>query len=144
MGARKWHVSRANHNKEVADFLAKNSHHDWAAVALFYAALHWVHSSLADEATLPRDERHPRKHTSPPGVDGRGVNQLVRDLYPGIHDEYISLFDMSRRTRYDYDELSKSLSSEAVWQLLLGQYQSVRKHCNSLNGTRTTISTQDR
>lgn len=144
MGARGWHVARADRHKEVADFLAANGHYDWAAVALFYSALQWVHSSLADESSIPRDERHPRKHSAPPGVDGRGVNQLVRDLYPNIRDQYLSLFDMSRRTRYDYDKLAVSVGNETVWKLLMTQFGDIKTHCKGLNSTRPKISTQQR
>ena len=31
MGARKWHVSRAEHHKEVANHLRDHSYFDWAA-----------------------------------------------------------------------------------------------------------------
>ena len=92
MGARKWHVARAEHHLEVGQHL-QGRYEDWAAVALAYSALHYVHSSLADEPALLKDERHPRKHTAPAGAGngGRGTNQLVRDLYPSIHVQYRSL-----------------------------------------------------
>lgn len=144
MGARHWHVARAKRHKEVADHLATHGHYDWAAVALFYAALAWVHSSLADEPDLPRDERHPRKHTAPAGVDngGRGANQLVRDCYPSIHVSYASLFDMSRRTRYDFTKLAESMNDETVWKLLMVQFNEVQTFCQGLNQTRNPLSTQ--
>lgn len=143
MGARKWHVARAKRHLEVAEFLAENEHYDWAAVALFYSAHQWVHSSLADEPELVRDERHPRKHTMPPGEGGggRGTNQLVACLYGGINVQYRSLFDMSWRTRYDWDKLANGMDDK-LWVMLKMQYNDVRKHCQSLNGTRSTISTQ--
>ena len=55
MGHRNWHLARAAHHKTVADFLALEQE-DWAAVALAYSALHYIHSSLADELTVPKDE----------------------------------------------------------------------------------------
>ena len=138
MGARSWHIARAKHHKNVADFL-EAQHPDWAAVALFYSALQYVHSSLADESGLPKDERHPRKHTSPggPGHGGRGLNQLVRDVYPSIHQQYMSLFDMSRRTRYDFEQLGAG-----TYPLLVLQWKDVERHCVALNGTRATVPTQ--
>lgn len=138
MGARGWHVARAKHHAEVAAYL-EATYADWAAVALFYSALHYVHSSLADEPSLPKDERHPRKHTAPSGAEngGRGVNQLVRDLYPGIELSYKSLFDASRRTRYDLDKLGPM----AV-PMLKRQHRDVREFCVALNGTRPPLSTQ--
>jgi hypothetical protein len=46
--------------------------------ALFCSALQNVHSPLADEPTLVKDERHPRKRSAPQGAQhgGRGLNQL--------------------------------------------------------------------
>jgi hypothetical protein len=138
MGARGWHASRAKHHKDVADFLA-TVHPDWAAVALFYSAHSHVHSSLADEPSLPKDERHPRKHTSPAGPQfgGRGTNQLVRDLYPKIHVQYMSLFEMSHRTRYDIKQLGSG-----AYPLLVLQWDDIAKFCTALNATRATVSTQ--
>jgi hypothetical protein len=138
MGARGWHASRAKHHKKVADFL-ESQYPDWAAVALFYSALSHVHSSLADEPGLPKDERHPRKHTAPPGDEhgGRGVNQLVRDLYPTIHVQYISLFEMSRRTRYDFEQLGAN-----AYPLLVRQWKDVAQFCSGRNQGRPTIPTQ--
>jgi hypothetical protein len=138
MGARAWHASRAKHHKNVADFL-EEAYPDWAAVALFYSALAHVHSSLADEPSLAKDERHPRKHTAPAGAGhgGRGLNQLVRDLYPTIHAQYMSLFEMSRRTRYDFEQLGPG-----TYPLLVVQWKGVAQFCSALNGTRSTIPTQ--
>lgn len=104
MGARTWHLERAKRNKEASDAF-ETDWPEWCVIALFYSALHYVHSSLADEPDLPKDERHPRKHTSPGGEDGRGLNQLVRDVYPEIHVQYRSLFELGHRTRYDVQQL---------------------------------------
>ncbi|SDI79850.1 hypothetical protein SAMN05444157_0211 [Frankineae bacterium MT45] len=139
MGARGWHVARADHHKRVADFL-QEEHPDWAAVALFYSAMMYIHSSLADESRLVKDERHPRKHTAKAGSEhgGRGTNQLVRDLYPNVHTQYISLFEMSRRTRYDIAQLG----GEFAYKMLLRQWADIKKHCVGLNETRAIISSQ--
>lgn len=142
MGARDWHVTRAKRHLEVAEFLAANQHFDWASVALFYSAHQWVHSLLADEPGLVRDERHPRKHTMPAGDDGRGTTQLVAALYPSIEIPYKSLFDMSWRTRYDYNKLASGLGQAQLWGLLFAQYNAIRKFSKGLSGTREKISTQ--
>lgn len=142
MGARDWHVSRAKRHLEVAEFLADSEHYDWAAVALFYSAHQWVHSSLADEPDLVRDERHPRKHTMPSGRDGRGTTQLVAALYPSIEVSYRSLFDLSWRTRYDFKHLAMGMGEAQLWKLAMSQFSDVRTFCKSLNGTRPKISTQ--
>jgi hypothetical protein len=139
MGARVWHVARAEYHKQAADFLSTDFP-DWCGVALFYSALHYVHSSLADEPDLVRDERHPRKHTSPPtpGSGGRGVNQLVQAIYPVIAEAYLSLFDLSRRTRYDVKQLG---GGNHVIPLAEMQWRAVRDHCTGLNQGRPTIHT---
>lgn len=144
MGARDWHVARARRHLEVAEFLADSGHYDWAGVALFYSAHQWVHSSLADEPALRRDERHPRKHTAPAGEDtgGRGTSQLVAALYPNISHAYRSLFDFSHRTRYDVQVLSRNMGETQLWRLLFAQFREVKQHCHALNGTRGTVSTQ--
>lgn len=138
MGAREWHVARAKHHKEVADYL-EEPYPDWFAVALFYSALQYVHSALADEPELVKDERHPRKHTAgpTPGNGGRGVNDLVRDLYPDINVQYRSLFEMSHRTRYDAKQLGEMLP-----QLLLVQYKDVVRFCKQRCAGRPSIPTQ--
>lgn len=137
MGARHWHVARAERNKDAADFLC-SEFEEWSMTALFYSALHYVHSTLADEASLPKDERHPRKHTQAGGADGRGVNQLVRDLYPEIHVQYRSLFELSYRTRYDVAQLGPIATKMA-----LVQWQEIRDFCLGKNQGRTALKARD-
>ena len=108
MGERQFHAARGRHNKEASDHLLDETPFlDWGITALFYSALHWVHALLATRDELDKDERHPRKHSAPPGAQsgGRGVNQLVRDLFPEFHLEYRSLFEAGMRTRYDHERL---------------------------------------
>jgi hypothetical protein len=137
MGARHWHLERAKRNKEASDSFL-DEYPEWAMTALFYSALHYVHSSLADERRLPKDERHPRKHTAPAGVDGRGVNQLVRDLYPEIHRQYRSLFELSHRTRYDVCELGP-LTAPMAQQ----QWKDVQAFCEGKNQGRASMKARD-
>jgi hypothetical protein len=135
MGTRKWHVSRAEHHKEVANHLRDHSYFDWAAVALAYAAHQYVHSVLSGEPGLARDERHPRKHTAPPGSGhgGRGTNQLVNAIFPGpVSEAHASLFEAGRRTRYDVERLGGG----TAYALLELQYKTVRDHCIAVNKTR--------
>ncbi len=135
MGVRKWHLARAAHHREVYDFLA-GTHDDWALVALFYSAMQYVHSSLADEEHLPKDERHPRKHSGlEPGA--RGVNQLVAATYPEIYKQYMSLFDLSLRTRYDIAQLG-----DMVMPLAERQWREIKNHCTTLNNGRPWIPSQ--
>ncbi len=140
MGSRAWHLARAKRHKEVADFLGAAGHDDWAAVALAYAAHAVVHSVLSGDPDLPRDERHPRKHTSPSGkgMGGRGTNQLVNARFPDeVAEAFISLFEFGRRTRYDVNKLG-----ENAYALMLLQYKTVETHCRLLNATREDINTQ--
>jgi hypothetical protein len=109
---------------------------DWAVVALFYSAMHYVHSSLADEPNLNKDERNPRKHS---GVDqgSRGTNQLVRALYPEIHTQYRGLYEASWRTRYDIAQLGS-----AAVPTLTKQWEDVKRFCEGLNQGRPWIKSQ--
>lgn len=140
MGHRTWHVARAAHHLEVAEHLSQ-TYVDWACVALFYSAHQLVHSTLADEPGVSKDERHPRKHTAPAGDAnaGRGTNQMVRDLLPEIHDEYRSLFELSHRTRYDSDKLGGPM----LWPLARKQYDSIDKYCRGRNAGRPPRPTQE-
>jgi hypothetical protein len=135
MGVRKWHLKRAEHHKNASDYML-SQFDDWALVALFYSAMHYVHSSLADEQNLNKDERNPRKHS---GVEwgSRGTNQLVRALYPQIHPQYMSLFEISRRTRYDIAQLG----STAI-PLFTKQWKDIKQFCEGLNQGRPYIPRQ--
>jgi hypothetical protein len=134
VGARSWHLKRAEYHKQVAEQLsAQPEYVEWAAVALFYSAYHYIHSALSDEPGLSKEERHPRKHSAPAGEDnqGRGTNQLVRDLYGSIHRDYRSLHEASLRTRYDFNKLTAS-----SYQFLEEQHHQVEKLIRLLHSTR--------
>lgn len=109
MGQAAWHWARAQHHYDFAVQAHQHlpDHEDWVAVGIFYSALHMAHTALDGELGLPKDERHPRKHSAPASarVGGRGVSQLVRDLYGPAHFAYRSLFEASYRTRYDMNVL---------------------------------------
>lgn len=135
MGVRKWHLARAVHHKKASDFLL-DDYPDWAMVALFYSGMHYVHSSLADEESLGKDERHPRKHTGVQ-VGSRGTNQMVAAMYPSIDVAYRSLFELSHRTRYDIAQLGSMTVPGAT-----RQWQSIKTFCDSLNGSRPWIPSQ--
>lgn len=136
MPSRTFHLAKAKYDKEVSDFLMEK-HADWGLVALFYSALHYVHSSLADEPNTPKDERHPRAHTSmQPGA--RGTNQMVADRFPSILTAYMSLQELSHRTRYDVDKLGPLTVQGALMH-----WRSIKTYCEALNATRDKIPTQE-
>lgn len=141
MGTREWHLKRAAHHLDVAEHLAKTPDFvDWAVVALFYAAHQQVHSALSGDPGLSKDERHPRKHVAPKGADagGRGTNQLVAATLPSINKEYRSLYDASRRTRYDFFKLG-----DRVYENFKAQLERVTLCVNLLNATRPDRPTED-
>lgn len=135
MPSRSFHLARAKYDKQVSDFLIEQ-HPDWGLVALFYSAMHYVHSSLSDEPGTPKDERHPRAHTSmQPGA--RGTNQMVLLKYPSISQAYMSLQELSHRTRYDVLKLGSMTIPGAQMH-----WKSIKAFCEGLNSTRETIPTQ--
>jgi hypothetical protein len=135
MPSRSFHLARARYDKQVSDFLIEK-HPDWGLVALFYSAMHYVHSSLADEPNTPKDERHPRAHTSmEPGA--RGTNQMVAERFPTIAQAYMSLQELSHRTRYDVLKLGPITIPGARIH-----WTSIKNFCEALNGTREKIPTQ--
>jgi hypothetical protein len=128
MGSARFHIARAERNYEACLFM-RSEYPEWAGVALFYSALHYVDAALADERHLNKDERNPRKHVGYE-PNARGRNQIVLSEYPDIGTEYMSLYDMSRRSRYDVGRLSESLGNDAaVLQLMIGQWQNVKDFC---------------
>jgi hypothetical protein len=142
MGSRIWHLERAKRHLFVADHLRDTGFEDWACVALAYAAHQWVHSVLSGGPDLARDERHPRKHTSPPGSGhgGRGTNQLVNALFPDdVATAYASLFEAGRRTRYDISQLG----GPQAYKLLEVQFATVTRCCSGINATRPDRRTEE-
>lgn len=129
MGSAQFHVARAQRNYEACMFM-RPQYPEWAGVALFYSALHYVDAALADERHLNKDERNPRKHVGYER-DARGRNQIVVGEYSEIATEYMSLYDMSRRSRYDLGRLSEGLGGDevAALDLMIGQWQNVKDFC---------------
>lgn len=137
MGSRTWHVARAEYHKTVADHLYTTEYEDWAIVALYYSALHFADSILADDPALPKDERQPRKHTGrEPG--SRGRNQLIAAQCPVINRDYRDLEEMSRRTRYDVKKLTDATS---VYDKLLSSWQHIEHYARMMHMTRSPIPT---
>lgn len=135
MGVRKWHIKRAEHHKNASDHML-GDFDDWAVVALFYSAMHYVHSSLADEVDLCKEERNPKKHSGVV-VNSRGTNQLVLAKYPQINLQYRSLYEGSRRTRYDIAQLGSM-----ALPMFTQQWDEIRRYCEGLNQSRPWIPSQ--
>lgn len=140
MGVRKWHVARADYHKQVAEHLRHNTdYEDWALVALYYSALHFIDSVLADDPDLPKDERNPRKHSgSEPGQRGR--NQLVNARCRPVRNDYRKLEELSRRTRYDAALLRTE--STTAYDRALPQWQHIEQYARMMHMTRPAISSE--
>jgi hypothetical protein len=140
VGLAAWHWARAQHHYSFAQDLNQQlpAYADWAAVGLFYSALHVVHAALDGATTLPKDERHPRKNSAPRNakVGGRGTNQLVRVQDRPAHFAYMSLMEASHRTRYGMKAL---VSPHAR---LLADHKVVHDHrCGVLAGQGLALPT---
>lgn len=126
MPERVYHLKKAAYNVEVAKHLAQDTPYiDWAVTATFYAALHIVDSMLDYASHLPKDERHPRKHSANAGDGngGRGRSQLVAAEFSAIRKAYRSLEEASRRARYDLQLLDKN-----AYERLQAQFQEIVKY----------------
>ncbi len=124
----KYHLAKADHNKDVATHLEQSGQKyiDWAVTARFYTAMHLVDALLALMTALPKDEQHPRKHVAAQNVQGNGGagrNQLVRKHMKPVSRKYLSLYDASRRSRYDMEMLG-----EGAYQRLCDQLDAVEKY----------------
>lgn len=126
MPERVYHLKKATYNLDVSRHLnAETPYRDWAVTSLFYAALHKVDALLAAMDHLPKDEKHPRKHSASaaPGNGGRGRNQLVAAEMRPINKEYRSLHEASRRSRYDMETLDAQ-----AYERLMDQYRVIEKY----------------
>ena len=141
MGARSWHIARAEYHKGVAEHLRHNTDfEDWSLVALYYSALHFVDSVLADDPDLPKDERHPRKHSgTEPGQRGR--NQLVSAACAPIRKDYRKLEELSRRTRYDTKKLS-SAEGATAYDRALAQWEHIERYARMMHVTRPVVPSE--
>jgi hypothetical protein len=117
-----YHLRKAEHNKATAAHLkfSGTTYQDWAVTIRFYAAMHLVDALLDQMPDLPKDERHPRKHHAAANIHGnggRGRNQLVNAILTPVRKEYSSLYDASRRSRYDMDMLGDDIYEKLGDQL---------------------------
>ena len=132
MGDRDEHLEKAGHNEQFSDqTLAMGttpaSFADWAATAVFYAALHLVESRLAAIEGLPEDEKHPQRHAESENSGYRGRNRLVEDEMGEIWGCYRGLYDLSVRARYLTDP---GIRPSDVQNARDDWYQQIRDYCD--------------
>ncbi|MBL7186124.1 MAG: hypothetical protein ISS70_07340 [Phycisphaerae bacterium] len=90
------HIDLAIHNIEAADYLlAEPSFSDWAAVVVFYAALHVV------DAVFFCDPKAPKKH----GISHSERNDILKGTvhYQKIYEHYCIMSRVSHVARYLQD-----------------------------------------
>jgi len=111
------HKNQATRNEEFHHLAKDNSYFDWAAVSLFYAALHYI-----DGYFFLKLKTRPKDHTN----RGKMVSQ-VKDL-KNIYGQYRFLFDVSRNIRYDFFRPSK----KELEDLYNKEFLAVKNHLLSL------------
>ncbi|SIL07318.1 hypothetical protein [Mycobacteroides abscessus] len=107
------HIERAKHHYSAFEYL-RGDYPDWACVALFYSALHYVDATLVDDRQIPEYCRRPTVHNAP---GGEGRTQIVNQYYGEIADEYRVLETTSRIARYQTDRESLGRLASLVEQL---------------------------
>ncbi|MBI4333837.1 MAG: hypothetical protein HY673_21455 [Chloroflexi bacterium] len=121
---RDFHIWKARRNEVFHESIDLDKHGEWAAVALFYAAMHYVDAVLAEELGLPAEARHPGDHAH--------RNQMVaasHSLSP-IWLFYRSLYHRSRQARYT----SLSLPRNVLANLQPLCFEPLRRHTGKLPG----------
>jgi hypothetical protein len=93
------HIKKAKHIEEFSDSLIElnNKFIDWAIVAYFYSALHWVDALLAEKL-----KKHPENHR-----ERENYFRLV-DVLRDIFTEYKQLKLESETVRYKLHKFEKS------------------------------------
>lgn len=83
------HIEQAGRNLKVCDLMqADGTYQEWAAVALFYSALHWIDAYLRQQHSV-----NVRTHTD----RNRYVSRYLARLWPS----YRELQTNSRNARYE-------------------------------------------
>ena len=84
-----WHITQSIHNKEVSDFLNKETpaYIDWEITSLFYSALHLVNGYCKkNQLILPSTHRK--------------RNPFIKKNLPSAYVFYKKLFDLSMKSGY--------------------------------------------
>ena len=110
------HFTAARRAKDIALLLLEQPEPSWAAVLVFYSALHNVNAYLA------RHGRHPQSHQERNGLVG-----LLTDL-KAIYGSYRKLESRSMWARYDL----RPMTSFDVEQLLTQDLAAIEEHIQGL------------
>ena len=92
MSNRTRHLERYNKNKKLANSeeLSKEENFDWKIIIIYYAALHLLDSSYADDEILPHPPNHEKRKFK------------IKGTYnDDIYNCYNNLETLSRQARYD-------------------------------------------
>jgi hypothetical protein len=117
------HKNQAIRNEDFHNLAKGNSYFDWAAVGLFYAALHYV-----DSYFLFKYNRRHNNHKS-----RNGEISYEKNLKQ-IFSNYMLLYDMSRNVRYELFKPNKN----DVEQLFKKDFTQIKGHILSLFPTDST------
>lgn len=111
------HIEQAEHNKKVAKALLQSSGgRDWAIIATFYSALHYVQASLIDLNVNPLPDNHPDR------------NEIVYEKHThSCFYAYKELYEASRKLRYLIDYAGGPASAPSL------TYYSITDAKNFLN-----------
>lgn len=92
MGSKARHLEKHSKNKKLANSeeLSKEENFDWKIIMIYYAALHLLDSSYADDEILP----HPPDHN-------RRKFKIKGKYNDATYDCYNNLETLSRQARYD-------------------------------------------
>lgn len=122
-------LRKALHNEQLCLTLAEqNKWHDWVAITAFYAALHFVDSTL-----FPLDTGGPRRfdsiieysiHRGEKRSRHRLRMELVEKRLWPVHHSFKYLLDLSSDMRYGGSLGDESIASSAVKHL-----RHLKKHC---------------
>lgn len=118
MPSRQEHLDKAEHNENIARqiLMPNNSCLDWAVIALFYSAAHYVDAYIMQ--ILPEPSSHEERFDY--------IRRANRHLYP----VYRNLFDEGWKARYDvYNIDSSRLQTE-----IITHFETIK------NSTQNTIS----
>ena len=100
------HKTKANSNLVALGQIDIITAADWAAVIAFYTAVHLI------EQLRALDGRHSINHLD--------RNEYVKNNHVAIHEDYRSLYDLSKIARYDSNEIFyRAIQPEEVQAILI-------------------------